>query len=258
MILAFLASLLLLSPPVQAGKADPLLVFAAASLTDVLGAVGAAYTDTSGNTITFSFAGSSTLARQIDHGAPADVFISASEEWMAFLEERGRLTREIPMVFASNQLVAISPFASDFTIEVLREFPVSDAFSGRLAIADPEHVPAGRYAKSALVALGWWDDLRTRLAIGHSVRGTLAYVDRGACDLGIVYGTDAEMSRKVKVVATFPDTLHPPIRYVAGVVEASGKAAAADFVAFLAEPIAQDIFRKAGFRRMPEDERSQP
>ena len=214
MILAFLASLLLLSPPVQAGKADPLLVFAAASLTDVLGAVGAAYTDTSGNTITFSFAGSSTLARQIDHGAPADVFISASEEWMAFLEERGRLTREIPMVFASNQLVAISPFA--------------------------------------------WDDLRTRLAIGHSVRGTLAYVDRGACDLGIVYGTDAEMSRKVKVVATFPDTLHPPIRYVAGVVEASGKAAAADFVAFLAEPIAQDIFRKAGFRRVPEDERSQP
>jgi molybdate transport system substrate-binding protein len=246
-IVVLLYILSLCPTPLKAESPERLLVFAAASMADVLPEIGSSYTESSGQEVSFSFAGSSTLARQIDHGAPADVYISANQVWIDYLLDRGRLGDEPPTLFAKGRLVAIAPFDVDVVLEVESGFPFGDQFSGRLAIADPAHVPAGQYAMQALRALGWWDQVSTRLAIGSDVRGALAYVERGACDLGIVYATDAGISDRVKVVATFSDSLHAPIRYLAGVVEASTKQSAKGFVGFLTTDKGKSVLMDAGF-----------
>jgi molybdate transport system substrate-binding protein len=245
---AFLVCWILLTSPIVAEPSESLLVFAAASLTEVCQSIGGRYETQTGRAVRFSFAGSSTLARQIDQGAPADAFLSAHPDWIRFLFENQRLSDETALVFASNRLALIS--RSDLAIDLKAEpgADIEDAFSGRLAIADPAHVPAGRYTRAALQGLGWWVALQGRLAIGHDVRAALAYVQRGACDLGVVYATDARLTQQVDVVATFPDSLHAPIQYVAAAVGASDdSAAASSFVRFLTSEPAQDVLRKAGF-----------
>ena len=249
MTLAVLIFFLYLNPSgAEAEPSEHLLVFAAASMTEVLQEAGSLYSESSGNTVAFSFAGSSTLARQIDQGAPADVYVSANRDWVDFLAKRGRLTERGPVVFASGRLVAIAPTDVEVSIRPLRTLSIVDAFSGRLAIADPAHVPAGQYAKQTLKSLGWWEPLSSRLAIGGDVRGALAYVERGACDLGIVYATDARISKRVKIVATFPDSLHTPIQYLAATVAASRKSGARGFVRFLDTTPVKRILEDAGFR----------
>ena len=248
MILPFLAALFSITVfAADVSKPEArILVFAAASLTEVFGDVAALYEEESGVSVILSFAGTSILARQIEHGAPAGVFVSANQDWMDYLDSRGSLVAGSQFPFASGRLVVIARSDLELSIGLTRAFSFAEAFSGRLAIADPTNVPAGKYAQQVLTGLGWWDALSGRLAIGHDVRGALAFVERGACDVGIVYATDARISKRVKVVATFPDSLHDPIRYVAAVVEHS-KGSPADFVRFLGEESVQRLLFAAGF-----------
>jgi molybdate transport system substrate-binding protein len=242
-----LVALLALFGNSSAADQGSVVVFAAASMTEVLGGLGEQFQEHTGQSVVFSFAGSSILARQIDQGAPADVFVSANHDWIDFLDARGRLVPGSIATFAHGALVAVAPRGTDVNIDLDPEFSISDAFKGRLAIADPAHVPAGQYTKEVLLALGWWNVLSSRLAVASDVRGALTYVDRGACDLGIVYATDATISSRVKVVAVFPDSLHSPIRYlVAEVGKDQGRGHA--FVAFLSSSSAARALKAAGFQ----------
>lgn len=239
----------------SAGDADrrPLLVFAAASLTDALRAIGPVYTRETGEPVTFSFAASSTLARQIAAGAQADVFFSADTDWMDFLESHRLIDPRTRRDIAGNRLALIAPTGRRVTLAIRKGFDLAGALgpTGRLAVAEPDSVPAGRYARDALRALGVWGSVAGRLIPAENVRAALEYVARAEAPLGIVYETDALIEPRVRIVGLFPAQSHPPITYPAAVVgaESAGRRGAADrFVRFLASPQAQRIFHKYGFR----------
>lgn len=224
-----------------------LLVLAAASLTDVLQTAGAAYTRATGQAVKFSFAGSSALARQIEAGAAADLFISADLDWMDYVEARRLLRPGTRCDLLGNRLVLIAPAASRLQLTPAPGFPLRSALgSGRLALADPESVPAGRYGRAALQQLGAWDSVRAQLVLADSVRTALGFVSRGEAPLGIVYETDALADRRVRVLGRFPEGSHPAIVYPAALL-AAARPGSADFLAFLRSPAAQPIFRQAGF-----------
>ncbi|MGH8258722.1 MAG: molybdate ABC transporter substrate-binding protein, partial [Steroidobacteraceae bacterium] len=229
-------------------RARPLLVFAAASLTDALGAIGPVYTRETGEAVTFAFAASSTLARQIEAGAQADVFFSADVDWMDFLQSRRLIAADTRRDIVGNRLALIAPAGSHIELTIRRGFDLAGALgaSGRLAIAEPAAVPAGRYASDALHALGVWRSVAGRLIPAENVRAALEYVARGEAPLGIVYETDALIEPQVRVVGLFPPGSHPPIEYPAAAVS-SAPPTAAGFVRFLAGARAQDIFHKYGF-----------
>jgi molybdate transport system substrate-binding protein len=243
------ASLSLLSRAPARGQTRPLTVFAAASLQDVLGPIGEAFTRSGGGPVRFSFAGSQALARQIDQGAPADVMISADLEWMDWLAERGRIVAATRRDLASNRLVIVAPAASRTTLKVGPGMPLARALgTGRLALADPTAVPAGKYARASLQRLGVWASVERRLAPSDNVRAALAFVARGETPLGVVYATDAASEPKVRVVGVLPEETHPRIVYPAAVVaRAARPSEATAFVGYLRGPAAQAIFRKAGF-----------
>ena len=242
--------LLASAPAVAAGP--PVTVFAAASLQDALTAVGKAYTNRTGQPVRFSFGGSSAIAHQIEQGAPADVFISADTEWMAFLEGKNLVVKASRRDLISNQLVLIAPAGSNAQIKLTRGAPLAALLGGgRLAIADPAAVPAGRYGKAALTWLGIWDSVSGKLAPADNVRSALAFVARGEAPLGIVYATDAKVEPKVRVVAVFPEASHPKIIYPAALVASSHTPGAAAFLGFLQGPEAGAIFRRYGFIVLP-------
>lgn len=232
-------------------KASDLTVFAAASLGDALSDLGAAWDGTTGQGVTLVLAGSSTLARQIDAGAPADVYVSANATWMDWLAEQGRVLPDSRVDIASNRLVLVAhapDFESEADITPQTDILTGLGASGRLAIALPEAVPAGIYAKTALEALGLWGDLSTRLAPTDNVRAALALVALGEAPLGIVYATDAVADPRVRVAGVFPDQSHPPIRYpAAAVADSPNSDAARAFVAWLAQDAAQAILAQHGF-----------
>jgi molybdate transport system substrate-binding protein len=250
--LPVLALLLALAPAPAARAAEPeLLVFAAASLTDVLEELGVAYARETAQPVKFSFAASSALARQLEAGATADAFLSADEEWMDYVEQRDLIDRASRRDLLGNRLVLIAPKASDASLELAPGFPLAAALgSKRLATGDPDHVPAGRYAKAALTSLGVWQDVEARLARAENVRTALAYVARGETPLGIVYETDARIEPGVRVVAVFPASTHPPITYPVAVTKGA-KPGAARFVEFLRGEAAGETFRKFGFATLP-------
>jgi molybdate transport system substrate-binding protein len=232
--------------PEQAEK-EP-IVLAAASLQEALEEAAKAWEAKGHVPPALSFAGSSALARQVESGAPADVFISADEEWMDELEQKGLLREGTRRTLLGNTLVLIAPAAS--TAEVALNDPASLPTAlgdGRLAMADPEAVPAGRYGKAALEKLGIWKAVADRTALSENVRAALALVENGESPLGVVYATDALITLKVKVVARFPATSHPPIRYPAAVLKASDNADAVGFLDFLASAETQAIFARYGF-----------
>lgn len=234
-------------------KAADLTVFAAASLGDAMGELAMVWEGETGQAVTLVLAGSSTLARQIDAGAPADVFVSANETWMDWLAERDRLQAESRVDIASNRLVLVAhdPGAAS-QAEVTAQTDILAALGpkGRLAIALPEAVPAGIYAKAALTDLGLWNALSTRLAPTDNVRATLALVALGEAPLGAVYATDAMAEPRVVVAGVFSAQSHPPIRYPAAVVtDAADPAAAGDFVAWLSGNTAQEVLGRYGFLR---------
>jgi molybdate transport system substrate-binding protein len=240
---------LLVAAPGPATSRDDssITVFAAASLTDAIQEIGKNYEAATGKHVTFSFAGSMILARQIEASAGVDLFISADAESMDYLDGKGLIARGTRTNLLGNQLVLIAPATSKAALAVERGFPLAQALmGGRLAVANVDTVPAGRYGKAALTALGVWDSVSNRLAQGEDVRATLAYVARGEAPFGIVYATDARAEPKVRVIGTFPENSHEPIVYPAALTK-GGKAEAAQFLAYLKSSAARTIFERAGF-----------
>ena len=235
------------SLPAAEVQQPQILVFAAASLTDAMQELSAGYEKSAHVTVKSSFDSSSVLARQIEAGAPADVFFSADTKWMDYLQSRNLIQAASRKNVLGNSLVLIAPAQSPIQLKIAPHFPLAAALGdGHLATGDPDSVPAGRYARSALTKLGVWDEVASRLARAENVRVALLYVTRGEAPLGIVYASDALIDRGVRVVDTFPEDTHEPIVYPIALTK-SAKNQAAGFVAYLSGPQARDIFVKYGF-----------
>ncbi|MGC9953872.1 MAG: molybdate ABC transporter substrate-binding protein [Rhizomicrobium sp.] len=228
-------------------RAADVTVFAAASLTDALKQVGDAYKHDTGSAVVFSFAASSALARQIEASSGADIFISADVDWMDHLDSRGLIAHASRVDLLGNRLVLIAPAESRIALAAKPHFDLAGALGeGRLALADPAAVPAGKYAKAALTSLGVWDLVESKVVPAENVRVALAYVARGEAPLGIVYATDAKAEPKVRIVATFPDEAYPRIVYPAALTK-EAKPEARAFLKYLSGARAKAIFAKAGF-----------
>lgn len=225
----------------------PVTVSAAASLTEALTEIGAAYEKRTKQPVRFNFAASGVLAKQIEAGAPADLFISADEQWMDYASANKLIDPETVTVLARNSLVLVAPRDSKATLKIAPNFPIEAAIgNGRLALGDPASVPAGKYGKAALSSLGVWERVRTKVAIADNVRAALALVSRGEAPLGIVYATDARIDPGVKVVGVFPESSHRPIVYPAALTARKSPAAAA-FLRALQNGEARAILGKHGF-----------
>jgi molybdenum ABC transporter, periplasmic molybdate-binding protein len=239
----------LTATPAVAQTRAPLTVFAAASLKESLDEAAAAYQRSSGTSVQVSYAASSALARQVEQGAPADVFFSADLEWMDYLQQRQLVDPAQRRNLLGNTLVLVAPASSTIKVDLRKRGALAAALGaqGRLAVGQTSSVPAGKYARAALQALGQWDGVQARLAESESVRSALMLVARGETPLGIVYGSDAKAEPKVRVVAVFPADSHAPIVYPVAALRASTHPAAADFVRWLGTPPAQAIFQRRGF-----------
>ena len=233
---------------IASAQQNKLVIFAAASLKDALDQVNTAYMRDKGKETTTSYAASSTLAKQIEAAAPADIFISADLDWMDYLARKNLIKLETRANLLGNQLVLIAPADSTVKLSIAPNFPISEALgNGRLAIADPGGVPAGKYGKAALEALGVWSSVADKLAPAENVRATLLLVSRGEAPLGIVYQTDAVADKGVKILGTFPANTHPPIVYPIAAAASSTNSAAAGYIAYLQSPAARPLFEKQGF-----------
>lgn len=231
----------------KAAAAETVVVFAAASLKDALDESVAIYRARTGDRIVVSYAASSALARQIEAGAPADVFISADLDWMDYLEQRRLIKTATRRNLAGNRLVLIAPADSRASVDIAHGFPLAGLLgSGRLAMANPDAVPAGKYAKAALEALGVWKDVRSKVVAAENVRAAMVLVSRGEAPLGIVYRTDAIADPRVRIVATFPEKTHGPIVYPSAATVAS-KAPAEAFLRWLGQAEARAVFARHGF-----------
>jgi molybdate transport system substrate-binding protein len=234
--------------PTAAPQAQsPLIVFAAASLTDALQEADAAFTARSGISVKESFAASSVLAKQIEAGAPADVFFSADTQWMDYLAQHGLIDTASRRDVLGNALVLIAPADSTLHLRIAPGFDLLGALKGgKLATGDPDSVPAGLYARAALTQLGVWQQVAPALVRAENVRAALAYVARGEAPLGIVYRTDAAAEPHVRVVDVFPADSHPPITYPLALTR-HAQADAQRYAEFLAGQVARPIFERKGF-----------
>lgn len=228
--------------------AAEVLVFGAASLTNVLDDLSQAFSAQTHIPIKSSLAASSVLAKQIEAGAPADVFFSADLEWVDYLEQRKLLKPGSRHDVVGNRLVLIAPADNNVTLEIRPgvDFGPALGAEGRVATGDPDSVPVGKYAKAALQKLGAWDRVSERIVRAENVRAALAFVARGEAPLGIVYKTDALAEKKVRIVDEFPGDTHPPITYPIALTTHGG-AEAQQFVDFVRGKSAAPIFRKYGF-----------
>lgn len=238
--------------PAGTAAAGEVLVFAAASLKNALDDAAAAFTAKTGIVVKVSYAGTAALAKQLTEGAPADIFFSADEAWMDFAEEKGVVEPASRITLLANRLVLVAPRDSAVGLDIAPGFPLAAALgTGRLAMANVEAVPAGRYGKAALQSLGVWDSVAGRLAQTDNVRIALAYVARGEAPLGIVYETDAAAEPDVKIAGTFSQTSHPPIRYPLALVAGRANPDAARLAGFLASAEARPFFERQGFTVLP-------
>ena len=225
-----------------------LTVFAAASLKNALDEAGRQYEQRSGNKVINSYAASSALARQIENGAPADLFISADTDWMDHVEKRNLLKPGTRINLLRNEIVLIAPAASAVAVEIKRNFPLAQLLGdNRLAMADPDSVPAGKYGKAALQALGVWPSVANKVARAENVTAALLFVSRAEAPLGIVYRTDAVSDKRVRIVGAFPAGTHPPVVYPAALLVSGKSPNAAKFFEYLKSGSAMEIFRKHGF-----------
>jgi len=227
--------------------ADTVTVFAAASLKDALDENVKAYQAKAKDRVVVSYAASSALARQIEAGAPADIFMSADLDWMDYLEQRRLIKSDTRRNLLRNRLALIAPADSKVSVSIAQGFPLAKLLgNGRLAMANPEAVPAGKYGRASLEALGVWNDVQGKLASVENVRAALVLVSRGEAPLGIVYKTDATAEPKVRVVGLFPENTHPPIIYPVAIT-ATGSPPAETFLNWLNRAEARTIFQKHGF-----------
>ena len=241
--------------PFNAPAADrpnaPVLVLAAASTTNAVDEIRQQFAKETGTEVLASYAASSTLAQQIAHGAEADVFISADQKWADFLADKKLIVQRRDLL--GNRLVVVVP--ADSTLKLAKAEDLATASIEHLALGDPASVPAGRYAKQALTKLGIWDRLEKKVVSAEDVRHALAYVETGNAEAGIVYATDAAVSKKVKVAAEIPLNLTEPIRYpVALLSHGQGRGSAESFYRYLGSPAAKKVFQKYGFVVLDEPE----
>ncbi len=250
-ILALAAVLLALTAaPAAPAQGQPVTVFAASSLQNVLEEAGKAYTARTGKQVRFSFAASSALARQIEQGAPAHLFVSADAAWMDYVAARRLIASASRVDLLTNRLALIAPSGSRVRLTVGRNMPIAAALgpNGRLAVAGAE-VPAGRYAREALTALGVFKSVEGKLAAGENVRTALNFVARGETPLGVVYDTDAKIEPRVRIVGLFPEGSHAKIIYPAALVSTTSNPDAAAFLYWLRGAEATAVFAKYGFAR---------
>src|SRR5476649_1168185 len=228
---------------------ETITVFAAASLKNALDDASAAFTKATGVKVTASYAASSALAKQIEGGAPADVFISADLQWMDYVGGKNLIKPDSRVNLLGNKLVLIAPSDSKLDkVTIANPFDIAKlAGDGRIAVADVKAVPAGLYAKAALESLGAWAAAEPKLAQAENVRATLAFVARGETPIGIVYETDAKIEPKVKIIGVFPDGSYPPVTYPVAATAASKNAQIASYLNFLRSGAAKAIFERYGF-----------
>jgi molybdate transport system substrate-binding protein len=231
-----------------AAQAADVTVFAAASLKNALDDAGRRYEAKTGDKVIVSYAASSALAKQIENGAPADIFFSADLDWMDYLEQNKLIDTASRHTLLGNTLVLIAPKDSTASLVIEKNFPLLQALGadGKLAMASVDTVPAGKYGKAALTHLGVWEAVSPRVAQAENVRAALALVAKGEAPLGIVYGTDAKSEQAVRVVGTFPEDSHPKILYPVALT-ASAKPEARKFLEFLLSPEAAPSFEAQGF-----------
>ena len=240
-------ALLVVDAVLAAPAPRPVVVFAAASLTNALQEIADSYAKESGRKIRLSFAASSQLAKQIENGAEVDIFLSADEDWMDYLERHALLKQGSRLDLLGNRLALVAPADSGIHLKIAPRFALRKALNGeRLATGDPDSVPVGRYAKEALTNLGVWKDVADRLVRTENVRSALAFVARGEVPLAIVYDTDAKIDSKVRIVDLFPESSHTPIRYPVALTR-TALPDATGFAAFLRSPMAMAAFQRYGF-----------
>lgn len=239
---------LITMPAAKAEGGADVTVFAAASLKNALDAIDAEWKTESGKEAAVSFAASSALAKQIEQGAPADVFISADIPWMTYLKDKNLIKTESEVVLLGNRLVLIAPADASSEIKIEKDFDLAKLLGdGRLAVGNVDSVPAGKYAKEALEKLGVWDSVESKLAQSENVRAAMALVSTGEAPLGIVYETDAKADPKVKVISTFPEGSHAPIHYPAALIADAKSADAPAYLEFLKGEKAKALFEEQGF-----------
>ncbi len=245
---ALVASAVALAPHATSAQDKTITVFAAASMKNALDDVNAAYTRATGVKVVTSYAASSSLARQIEGGAPADAFVSADLKWMDYVQDKKAIKDDTRVSLLGNKLVLIAP--KDSKIGQVAIGPGFDlarlAGDGRIATGDVRAVPVGLYAKAALETLGAWTAAEPKFAMTDNVRAALMLVSRGEATLGIVYETDAKVDSGVKIVGTFPEGSHPPVTYPAAAT-ATAKPEVTGYLAFLRSKTARDIFETYGF-----------
>lgn len=235
-------------------EADDLLVFAAASLKPALDEIIATPEAKAIGEVKASYAASSQLAHQIEAGAPAALFISADEDWMNTVESKDKIVRDTRIDLLGNALVLVAPKGSVVELTIAPQFELVRALGkgGHLAMGEPNSVPAGKYAKSSLIALGVWDTVQSRIVSADNVRAALNFVARDEAPLGIVYRSDAVSEPEVRVVDTFPAASHAPIVYPAAILTDHDTPAARKLLDLLHDPSTQTIFRRYGFDAPPQ------
>lgn len=226
-------------------------IFAAASLKESLDAVGRKFEQSSGHKVIAVYAASSALARQIENGAPADLFMSADVDWLEYLDQRKLTVPASRRDLLGNTLVLVAPAKRPVSLNLVPGAALASALGdSRLAVANPDVVPAGKYARAALTQLQLWQQVENKLARAENVRVALQFVARGESTLGIVYRTDALAEKQVRIVATFPETSHPPIVYPVVKLKRTSSPAADALLAFLASPEAGTLWQQHGFTRL--------
>ncbi|MFM1282735.1 molybdate ABC transporter substrate-binding protein [Yersinia enterocolitica] len=245
----WVASAALLAAFSSSAMAADITVFAAASLTNALQDIATQYKKEKQVDVVASYASSSTLARQIEQGAPADLFISADQQWMDYAIDKQQMVANTRFTLLGNELVLIAPKDSKITkVAIDKKTDWKKLLEGgRLAVGDPDHVPAGIYAKESLENLGAWATLAPEMARANNVRSAMALVERAEAPLGIVYGSDAIASDKVKVVGVFPEASHKPVEYPMAIVKGHENPTVTAFYDYLKSPAAAVIFEKYGF-----------
>ena len=245
----FATALLIAGMGVSFAASAKVTVFAAASMTDALQQIADQYqTEKPNNTVVFSFASSSTLAKQVEEGAPADLFISASKKWMEYLSDKNLTVKETEKVLVGNELVLIAPAKSAVnSVDIAKGEWIKGLKDSYLSVGDPAHVPAGQYAEEALTNLNLWDQVKDKLARAKDVRGALALVERAEAPYGIVYSTDAKVSKDVKAVGVFPKDSYKPVEYPVAILKDHDNADTRDFLNYLESSAAKKIFVEYGF-----------
>ncbi len=245
--LGIIISFIFFINPHLANATEAVILYAAASTSNAINEIVTQFNQTTPNIkVKVSFASSSTLAKQIEAGAPADIYISANPNWMDYLQKRHLIVNKSRKNLLKNQIVLVTPKGKQIAVKMNSHFDFAKQLTGKLCLGDTAHVPAGIYAKQALVSLGWWSQVKPQVVGSSDARASLALIERAECAAGIVYTTDANASNKIKLIAKFPSNTHKPIVYPVASIAPENHAAHI-FLQYLSSSPATKIFNQYGF-----------